>query len=221
MLDPKKLLTINKVIEVQREEDFRNNSSKTYSSRVEDINEKGIVIGTPIEKSVLVDLRPDSMVIIWYNLATASYALFCTVKARIYEPLPLTFLDWPHDIQKIQRRNYVRVPASLKIQFSTGEKDDKEREIYHWALTGDISGGGLNFTTPIKLNKKEPLKIFLHLPDEEVIDLEGKITWVDNLNSNKYFIGLKFTKISEGIRDKIISYVFIRQRELIKKGVLE
>ncbi len=221
LLDPKKLLVINQSIEIQKKEDFDNDPDKYYASRIEDINEKGIVIGTPIEKSVLVDLRPNSTVIIWLNEAIASYALFCRVRARIYEPLPLTFLDWPHDIQRIQRRNYVRVPASLQIEFSTGEKDAEGKEIFHSALTGDISGGGLNFTTSVKLSTKDPLKIILHLPGQEEIVLEGKITWIVHQSHNRYFVGIKFMKISEGIREHIIKYIFIRQRDLIRKGVLQ
>ena len=222
MIDPRNLIVINKVIEVQREDDFQNNPNKCYSSRIEDINEKGVVIGTPIEKSVLVDLRPGSTVILWYNQAAAtSYALFCKVKARIYEPLPLTLLEWPHDIQRIQRRNHVRVPASFKIEFSTGEKDAEKREIYHSAHTRDISGGGLSFITSMKLNTKYPLKIILHLPGQEKIVLEGKIAWMVNRKRNIYLVGIKYNQITEGIRDQIIKYVFIRHRELIKKGVLE
>lgn len=221
MIDPKELIMINQVVEIQKEEDFQNNSIQYYPSRIEDVNEQGIVIGTPIEKSALVNLRPDATVIIWCNLSAASYALFCKVRARVIEPLPFTLLDWPHDIQRIQRRNYVRVPTSLKMEFSTGEKNADREEVFHSALTGDLSGGVLNFTTAVKLSAKNPLKVILHLPDQEEIVLEGKITWIVNQSNNRYFYGLKFTRITEYMREQIISYVFIRQRDLINKGVLE
>ena len=216
----KSYITINKLVEV--EVDPHTTSSKSYQTRVEDINENGIVIATPMENRVLVNLSPETTVILWHNDHSASFAHYCKVKARIYEPLPLTFLDWPYEIKKVQRRNFVRVPASIKFDFSLGDRDQKGKEIYHQGITSDLSGGGIKFNTDVSMKKNDQLKIKLYIPDEEKpLELLGNVAWIVNLESTgKFAVGISFSKINESLRDVIIRYEFIKQRELIKKGLL-
>jgi c-di-GMP-binding flagellar brake protein YcgR len=212
-------LKINQIIEIEIEPG--SDYSGIYRTRVEDLDEKGIVIGMPINKGNLVPLRPNTVVIIWHWDNSASYAYYCKVKERIFEPVPLVSLDWPFQKKKIQRRNFVRVPANLEIEFALVKEDSRE-ETYYKSHIRDLSGGGTQFISKVKFQKGDILKIRLFVPNE-IINCKAKVMWVEyeiKDNLERYLIGIKYIDIPEKVRDKIIKYVFTRQRELIKKGVL-
>jgi len=211
---------INQIIEIEvlQGTEFSN----TYRTRVEDINETYLVIGMPIDKGNYVPLRPETNIIIWNCDNLASYAYYCKVKKRMHEPIPLVFLEWPpYQIKKIQRRGYVRVPVNLHLEYKLNKEVEKD-ETYHKTTIRDLSGGGTQFTTDIKLIKGDTLKIQLFLPSI-TINCKAKVMWVYTEirnNRERFLIGIKFIDIPEKIRDQIIKYIFQRQRELIQKGVL-
>ncbi|MFZ7104615.1 MAG: flagellar brake protein [Peptococcaceae bacterium] len=217
-----KFLKINSIIEVEVESGAE--KSNIYRTRVEDLNEDGFVIGMPIEKGILVPLYPDSTVIVWHWDNSASYAYYCKVKTRIFEPIPLVFLDWPHQVKKVQRRNFVRIPINITIEHKLvvkGEAQTQDNKFIK-SLTRDLSGGGTQFISKIKYNKGDILEIKLHLYDD-LVCAKARVMWVFNEISNdteRFLVGIKFMDISEKTRDSIIKFVFAKQRELIKKGVL-
>lgn len=212
-------LKINQIIDIEVEEG--NEHAGNYRTRIEDINEDSIVIAMPIVQGNLVPLRPDTPVIIWYWDSIATFAFYCQVKARFFEPLPMVFLSRPFSIKKIQRREHVRVPTSLKIEYSFVNKSNLDG-VYHSTFLRDLSGGGAQFITNKSLSKGTELKVKIYLPSE-VIECQAKVRWskeeiIDN--QSRFFVGVQFINISERDREEIIKYVFFRQRELIKKGVL-
>jgi len=209
---------INQNIEIEIEKGF--DYSGRYKTRVEDVNEQGMIIGMPISKGNLVPLRPGTEVIVWQWDNSASYAHFCKVRERIFEPIPLVYLDWPFRSEKIQRRSFVRVPANLKIEYVLNVK--KPDLVHQTSYIRDLSGGGTQFASQVQFKKGDILKIKLHLPDS-VISSKAKVVWAyDDVYDKitRHLVGIEFYEIPEKLRDKIIKYVFIRQRELIKKGVL-
>ncbi|KJS87500.1 MAG: hypothetical protein JM58_03945 [Peptococcaceae bacterium BICA1-8] len=212
MLD---FLKINQIIEieVEQETDF----SGTYKTRIEDIKQDGIAIGMPIDKGGYVPLRPGQEVIIWHWDNSASYAYYCIVRDRSFETIPLIFLEWPYKTKKIQRRGSVRVPTNLPLEYKLGNED-----AFNKTFIRDLSGGGAQFVSKRKLIKGDILKINVFLPTE-IISCTAKVrrvyTEVKNDNQ-RYLIGMEFIDIPEKISDKLIKYVFQRQRELIRKGVL-
>lgn len=211
-------LKVNEVINIEVEPgtDFSN----TFRTRVEDLKQDAIVIGMPIDQGNYVPVRPGSEIIIWYWDNSASYAYYCRVQKRIFEPIPLLSLEWPYKKQKVQRRNFVRVPANLPLEYR--KVNEQGEEIFYEAFIRDLSGGGLQFQTKKRLIKGDVLQIKLGLP-EDLIICKAAVTWVYTDIRDKqerYFVGIKFMEINEKLRERVIRYVFQRQRELIQKGVL-
>jgi c-di-GMP-binding flagellar brake protein YcgR len=212
------LFKINQIVEIEIEEgsDF----SGSYRTRVEDIRENSLVLGMPMENSNYVPLRPGSEVIVWHWDDSASHAFYCKVKERIREPIPLIFLEWPpFKTKKIQRRNFVRVPVNLPLDFAIDGQSEKEE--FKKVLIRDLSGGGAQFISKTRLVKGDILKIRLFLP-QKTIECKAKVMWVYTEKIDKrerYLVGIKYLDISEKTQDQIIEYVFQRQRELIQKGV--
>lgn len=84
-----------------------------------------------------------------------------------------------------------------------------------------ISGSGMGFTSRIKYNRGDLLeiKILLYMYPHIALYLYG-----DVVNSNEendgFSIAVRFTEMSDDIRDEIIKFVFRRQREILsaKRG---
>ena len=212
MLD---FLKINQIIEIEVE--LNTDFSDTYRTRVEDIKQEGIAIGMPIDKGNYVPLRPGQEVILWHWDNSDSYAYYCKVRDRTFEPIPLVFLEWPYKKKKVQRRLSVRVPTNLQLEYKLANEDAFKK-----AFIRDLSGGGAQFVSKSKLIKGDILKINVFLPTE-IISCTAKVMRVyteEKDNNQRYLIGIKYLDVPEKIIDKLIKYVFERQRELIRKGVL-
>jgi hypothetical protein len=65
-------------------------------------------------------------------------------------------------------------------------------------LTKDISHGGLCFLSTVGFDMKTPVKIHVALrePLKTVVHV-GEVVWVSELQSDKYLIGVRFTKTPE------------------------
>lgn len=82
----------------------------------------------------------------------------------------------------------------------------------------DISGGGIRCLTKSSLEIFELLQGTLHVEGLEV-SFTGEVIRISQSNDSiyPYEIGIKFIEIDENTRTRLISYVFKKQRNLIKK----
>jgi len=212
------LLVNTRVDLVVEEDEYRG----TYKTRVEDKLDKGIVVGMPMSQGTLIPLRPGTPVLLNYTDALASYSCHCKVLSRTKGTVPLLLLENPTKIDKVQRRSFVRVDTKLQIDFCHYIKDDPNPEY----LTGtvlDISGGGARLISDSKAIKNDVVRAIIHFPKEKM-EIKCNVAWVYSEERNgkeKFFIGIEYRDIAERLQDRIIKYVFDRQRELILKGVLE
>jgi c-di-GMP-binding flagellar brake protein YcgR len=207
--------------------------AKQYKTTVADISEDFIMVTYPIDEqtgrtSLLLDGWP---VYVSYNNPDGNQYEFLTViLRRKRENIPLLVLQKPNkdNINKIQRRNYVRVPAKLKIEFAC-----KGEEQVYSGMTVDISGGGVKFCYRGDIEwpegKEKVIEAWLYLPDPaskngQKVQKEMKVSFEAKLVRNpvKDEIGVQtiaasFTAITEAHREMIIRYCFARQLEIRKK----
>ncbi|TYQ13179.1 UNVERIFIED_CONTAM: c-di-GMP-binding flagellar brake protein YcgR [Acetivibrio alkalicellulosi] len=129
------------------------------------------------------------------------------------------------EIKKIQRREFFRfdctIPINYRILSSSGEKD-QQNQSYIKTITRDLSGGGVCIKLMEKVEYGKLIECELFLNDFNKVCFSGKVvrfTEYETIkNTFKYEIGVLFEKIDEKSREKIISYIFMEQRRLIKKG---
>lgn len=81
----------------------------------------------------------------------------------------------------------------------------------------DLSGGGIRLLASQKLPQGSRLLLEIRLddPGTEVLLAEGKVTRVSPLEEEpqpRYRVGVSFSAISRGVRERIIRYVFKRLR---------
>lgn len=117
----------------------------------------------------------------------------------------------PASITKTQRRNYLRVAATLEIAVLTPVGDRFN------ALTDDVGGGGVSFICEgsTKLEESNLLDCWLLLTYKngtiEHASFQASIVRLNTLATGRLHVMAKFESISNSDRQKIIRYCFERQ----------
>lgn len=218
-------IKVNQLVEIEIDSDT---PSANLPSRIEEIKDEYIYVSMPIKKAVLFPLRIGQEIKIIIRYQQSLFAFKTNVVGRRREPIPVLIINKPESIQRInQKREYVRLEASLTIRFRIlelvkGLEGDKESTIYQ-ANTMNISAGGVLFSTRQKLKTSDTIEIELQLPEQEPILCKAKIVRVfaqDRVTSEAK-VAVEFDDITESQRDRIFKYIFDKQREWIKKGLVE
>lgn len=136
-------------------------------------------------------------------------------------------------IKKIQRRNFFRLSLVKEINvklpsdeeyFESDELIKFEKKIAFQrkkVLSKDISAGGIGFFSNKIIKKGYYLIVEFNLGIDR-LKLLGKVVRIsssDRVNA-KYIIGVQFIHMGVDQRKKIINYIFKKQRELRKKGLM-
>lgn len=132
-------------------------------------------------------------------------------------------LGFPANITKSQRRRFFRVypdppPPIFEVVINTDRISAK-------CTVDDISAGGLSFFTDIENNLLKPGSeigtLSFTLPDGYIVKARGvlrsHIPTIDPSPKKRYRCGVEFIGITENVQDKIVNYVFSRQKEEIKR----
>lgn len=199
------------------------NNKKYYSSKVVSVSSAEMVILAPMERGVLVPLRTGDLITVSYNDDNAIYSFDAHVQSRQGGVEQTVSVDCPKDIRRVQRRNFVRIDVGLPLVYYFIDEAIGE---YSQAFTGrtcDISGGGLQFSTEQSIDSGMVLDMNIDLGDDERVSAIGKVVRAIPVNKGgvvKYSIGVQFTMIDERDRDKIIKFIFQKQRELRQRGLM-
>ena len=112
------------------------------------------------------------------------------------------------EVERIQRREHVRVQIELPLTLWTPRDGAKGQK----GSTIDISGSGMLVTGDLELWPEDELEIELDLPGEdEPIELTAVVARHVKPNA----VGLRYTQILPGHRDRIIKELFRVQQELL------
>jgi Predicted glycosyltransferase len=214
-LSSKKKLFPGAVIELKISEgDYQGN----YYTKVDEIREQVLYIGAPYYQGEILPLRVGTVLEVCFNDEISAYSFDTAIKQRIALPTPVLVLDFPDEIRKIQRRNFVRVKTFFPITYQIVTKEGLSNPQKGNLL--DLSGGGMRFETLAKLDDNALLVIQLTLPSNELNTFVRVLRVQKNEDTKSYSISSKFHEISEHDRDLIIRYVFELQRTMRKKGLI-
>jgi c-di-GMP-binding flagellar brake protein YcgR len=88
-------------------------------------------------------------------------------------------------------------------------------------LTNNVSAGGLFFKTAEYLEMGQKLKLQVHLGDKDIMNCNADVRRVIGFNDNKALgIGVQFYDIAQKDVDGIYKFIFNKQRDWIKKGLM-
>jgi len=125
------------------------------------------------------------------------------------------------EFKRLQRRNYVRVPVQIELEYYV-----KGRELGEKGLIKDISGGGvlINTIEPLQVNSEINMRFYLEFPEEAtVVHIPGMVVREDHVpraNADPempYKCGVIFEGLSAKEQDHIVKFVMMKVRERIRK----
>lgn len=189
-----------------------------YRTRVEEVGERLLLVGAPFERGDLVPLHEGTRVKLIFWDESAVYSFEGKIMQRIAVPVPIFVLELPDTVDKVQRRNFVRVPALFPITFRMVTREGLSDLLK--ATMIDLSGGGMRFTTKVRVEDRSLLYVQISLPTGEIQTPVRVIRVEKNEENNLYSVSTEFYEISERERDKIIRCVFEKQRAMRKKGLV-
>ncbi|MCK9226028.1 MAG: PilZ domain-containing protein [Candidatus Muirbacterium halophilum] len=200
---------------------FRGN----YLSRISKLDKKEIFIESPEDKSGQeIKFWAKTLIFLSFfreNEPGAIYEFSAHI-ARVEEGVKKTIVvDIPESIERIQRRNYVRVDLRLPFYFQGLSLEDNNTPLspLRKGYIMDVSGGGVFLRTSEKLEKDQIVRTKFDLGDEN-FEIDAKIVRViENKRGTSfmYKYGVLFDDIVDMIRRRIIGYVFEIERNNIRK----
>lgn len=210
-------LRLNQLVEIEYQLD---DSAVYLSSRIEEIEDEHIHLAVPMYKGQLVPMHIGQKIRVCFSKEDNSYAFTTTIMARRREPIPVLIVNKPNAIVKIQRRSYVRIPASVPVAYRLVPQGQG----YESSHTVDISGGGILFLSKDKLEPGQILEIELCLPGRPKVVCQAEVKRFippELGGAATYKVAAEFKDITENQRDQIFGFIFQKQREWIKKGLLD
>lgn len=189
-----------------------------YRTRIDEVGEKLISVAVPYRDHEIIPLREGTVVEITFWDEVSAYSFDAKIIQRIAMPVPVFILQLPDTVRKVQRRNFVRVPAFYPITYRIVTREGLSEPKTAQML--DLSGGGMRFRTKEQIENKSLLYLHLRLPTGE-IQTPAHASRVEQTEDGKaYSISVEFNEISERERDRIIRCVFDLQRVMRKKGLV-
>jgi c-di-GMP-binding flagellar brake protein YcgR len=190
---------------------------KRYNTRIEGLTDETIYLAAPTERQLPVHIEPGTEVVISYLSKDPMRGCRWTAKAQVRGAargrIPLLAVSRPDRWIRKQDRRFVRVPCTFEIRVVSGD-------VTYSGLTQDISGGGMLILLPAKVKPGSTVVLQFTLPPDEPMELAAQV--VRHLSEQGKMIptAVKFVDLDERERDRIIKFVFARQRSLRRKGLL-
>jgi len=129
----------------------------------------------------------------------------------------IPFLEPPGDVEDPQLAEWLRF-LNVKMDTILGYLDKEHENTGNMVLTSVmIGGGGFSFTSsePYALTDMLEVKILLPSATPVLLYLYCEVVQSE-ARSDGYFTALRFILIEDSIRDKILRFVFEKERELLR-----
>lgn len=216
------LLKVGDKIELLRIDSLQNKIS--YPSQVLDILDDDILeIRGPLHKNDFVFVsRKEKIRIIFVVKDKGKYQFDAEILNINYEGVYSLKIRRISEITKHQLRKYFRFDVSIPVKkYFTIIEDNEEKILEENCRTKDISGGGMKLYTNYQHNVGDIITCEFEV-DKHLITTKAKVVRVEEVDTFEFdfALGVEFKDIEERNRDRLIKFIFTKQRELIEKGMI-
>jgi len=219
-----------------------------YKARIEDFTDQGLVISGPEYISGNTLLRNGIDCAVYLTRPDAIYQFHTRITVHGEGSQRAYQLTSPNDIKRVQRRQFVRIDMSRKLDYAVlpvhvPEEMTPETLTWHESVTVNISGGGMFMRTPHELAPGEVLLLRVYffselgLPREiaaicrRVVSHEsGQQAGVEFVRAENLSRRLKdrqrllvpetAAEFDQAAQNRLVNYVFQEQVKLRQKGLL-
>lgn len=193
-----------------------------YPSMVLDYSEgREVVVSVPSQRGYEVHVPAGTPVSVQVALPDALRVFSATVLRREEQPSPCLYLSWPESVDRVQRRNYVRVDVMVRVEAEVREEGEGGRALS--GATTNLSAGGARLALPEQLIPESQITLTLDLPGVGPRECTARVIRGGEIPSDRarfpYWTAIEFVDIAETVRKEITNFVFEVQRDQIRKGL--
>lgn len=220
-MDLRKYIKENQLVHVEFLD--KNGEAQRYPSRVENIWEDRVALASPVKDRIPLFIPSGNYVSVYFTDRLSVYSFRSKVIVSLPERLPLLILEAPDAIEKAQKREYVRVAVNLNVYLRYTDTENNIQEVE--CKSRDLSGGGMMLVLdePLKVNKGHKIKLMFQV-GEDLLEVYGEIIRTykeyDAGGIKRQIAAVKFLDLAERHQQSIIKFVYQRQIELRRKGLL-
>ncbi|MGH4125727.1 MAG: flagellar brake protein [Clostridium sp.] len=206
---------INKKLEIFVDE-------KYYNTNIQDLTEDYIEISIPMSAGQYVPLPKGAIIDVIYYEEENLYKFKSSVIGRKFENIPILIISKPVEIEKIQRRKYVRVPLIKTAKYKNLKNEPKinprtiNESEYLKIVIVDLSGGGMKVRVAEEIMMNDFILLNLRVNNED-IHIVGQAKRIQKDDEGRFVCGLSFEFLDNLTRERIIKYIFQLMREQMKK----
>lgn len=207
-MDPLKIIKIGDLATMEIYNDMY--PDQYLSTKITDFDEEEniLAIALPVVNRQYLIARNKDKIKVSIKKDDGIYSFVTTVITRSAKPYAHIKLNMPKNLVREQRREFFRLPLNILVYYNILDDDERLK-----AVSLDISGGGIRMVTKKDLNMKDHLSITFELDNgDRFNDVEVKIKRKDNRSEDQFEYGLEFIDVNDEIRQRIISYLFMLQR---------
>lgn len=214
-------LSLGHKINIKR---IKSKANGVYPSQILDIlDDEIIIVSGPLHKRDIVLLNKDEIVEVSYIIEDkGKYFFRAKVLDRDNSKIYRLKLKRISDVNRVQLRRFYRleVDVPVKKEFVI-EEDGKRRIIEENCRSQNISGGGIKLYSNYEHKIGDQVLCSFFINNHQIV-ATGKVVRIEEVDIfyYKYGIGVKFVELNEEDRDRIISFIFQKQRELRNKGLI-
>lgn len=192
-----------------------------YTTQIQDIKDDTLLVLTPMYKSAMMRLQKGTELEMLVLDSGKIHSVFGKAGDTIIEGSLYYTEIKVIDVTKIERRSYFRVKIMTDMRVREKIKQDLTEELsdeeFFDAITIDLSGGGVQFSSMKSFKKNTIIEMKLGIDDRELL-LEGEVlNRVEQLGLASYKHMVKFINLDTEVRELIVRYVFKIQREKLRR----
>ncbi|MGM0501138.1 MAG: flagellar brake protein [Bacillota bacterium] len=216
-----------------------------YPTQVVDIiNDSRFIINAPFSQGRVIRVSANTKAEIFVRGKTALYSLPVRIVDKDFDSTHLFIVELAGKVNKIQDRRYFRLeiykPVDCKLinqerdldKFENIRNEDFFKEIAEveadenkdfFGVADDISAGGVKLLTEKRLKIGQLLDLNLEFVGDEFRSVLGEVIRVNKVvknNDERYELGVEFLGLGRSERDELMRWLFEKQRELRKKGLI-
>ena len=213
-------LKIGEKLEIEpiREERRLVTNKNIIVSQLLDMKEDKLYISGPILKGAPYPLYEGNKIkIIFLREDRGIYSFSAEIKKKLQARLPIYVVSPISEAEKTQRRVFFRLEITRRVSMKVLAEEDFIVE----GATKDISGGGIKIVARKPILTGNTVDCTLHLSDDCIVTIPGSVVrCATDISTGDYQLGISFIEGNEGARNRIVSFIFEKQRELRKKGLI-
>lgn len=198
-----------------------------YSTYVEALSEDGLIVAVPMFGGTYVPLRPGDIVTVEYMEGQERMGFSTQVLSRSEERVPLLALAYPApgSVVRQQLRDFVRLDIGLFVQYAvipswSPEAEEDQERVYLTGRTIDISGSGAQIVTAERYPHGTRLELILDLAGHEIYLEAEVVRQSEHPVTKEHCLGVRFTKVDEHDRERIVRFIFREMRARRRKGLM-